>query len=204
MSNLIAAIDAGTSYHHVALNDERWAHMIDERWYLPDLDQYDFSHVDVIIATCRSNPDLLSPHKVRFQEFLDEGGTIVAFAGTDPAQWLPNIESKSVSTNYWWWLEADPQSELEIASPKHPLFDALSLTEMTWHHHTRFIPPEGAVSLINHNDGSSVFYEDKISTRGRLLITGLDPFFHHGSYFMPATTRFLEKFLPWLNDSSEV
>lgn len=201
MSKLIAAIDAGTSYHHVALNDGRWAHLIDERWYLPELDQYDFSQVNVIIATCRSNPDLLAAHKNRFYDFLNAGGTIVAFAGTDPVRWLPNIESKSVSTNYWWWLDKNAESGLEIASTEHPLFDALTLTDMTWHHHSRFIPPKEAVSLVNHSDGSSVFYEDKTSTRGRMLITGLDPFFHHGSYFMPATTRFLEKFLPWLKQA---
>jgi len=29
----------------------------------------------------------------------------------------------------------------------------------------------------------------------------LDPFFHHGTYFMPAATRFLDGFLPWLRES---
>jgi hypothetical protein len=30
------------------------------------------------------------------------------------------------------------------------------------------------------------------------ILTSLDPFFHHGSHFMPATTRFPDGFLPWM------
>ena len=31
----------------------------------------------------------------------------------------------------------------------------------------------------------------------RLIVSTLDPFYHHGSNFMPATTKFLDGFLPW-------
>ncbi|MDF2725451.1 MAG: hypothetical protein K0Q59_5128, partial [Paenibacillus sp.] len=33
---------------------------------------------------------------------------------------------------------------------------------------------------------------------GTLLLTTLDPEYHFGSYFMPATERFLDGFLSWL------
>ena len=36
-----------------------------------------------------------------------------------------------------------------------------------------------------------------MTTAGRLIVSTLDPFYHHGSNFMPATTRFLDGFLPW-------
>lgn len=29
-----------------------------------------------------------------------------------------------------------------------------------------------------------------------MIVTSLDPVYHHGSRFMPATTRFLDRFLP--------
>jgi hypothetical protein len=32
-----------------------------------------------------------------------------------------------------------------------------------------------------------------------MLITCLDPISHFGSYFMPATERFLDGFLPWVS-----
>jgi hypothetical protein len=198
MTRRIAATDAGTSYHRFALNDPRWADLIDARLYLPELDRADLSRFDVLIVTCRSNPDLLQPQAPRLRRFLDEGRTLVAFAGTEPQRWLPNVCMRPVPVNYWWWLDRDADSGLRVAAPEHPLMRTMPLADMTWHHHARFQPPPGAVSLLDHETGGSIFYEDRTSTRGRMLVSSLDPFFHHGSYFMPATTRFLSRFLPWL------
>jgi hypothetical protein len=36
---------------------------------------------------------------------------------------------------------------------------------------------------------------------GRLLATTIDPHTHHGRRFMPATTRFLTRFYPWLRET---
>ena len=62
------------------------------------------------------------------------------------------------------------------------------------------VPPPGARSVIDKLGQGSILYEDCVSTPGRMLVTSLDPCYHHGSYFMPATTRFLRGFLPWLQD----
>lgn len=203
MSCRIAAFDGGTYYHMKALNEPAWADLIDEQLYLPDLDDADFSDFDVLIATCRSNPELIQPHRDRIASFLEGGGTMVAFAGTAPERWLPGVAARPVPTNYWWWLDRDADSGLRIVTPEHSLFTAVTLADCTWHHHCRFIPPAGAVSLIDHADGGSVLYEDSVSSNGRLLVTGLDPFFHHGSHFMPAASRFLKGFLPWLHDTAD-
>jgi len=40
-----------------------------------------------------------------------------------------------------------------------------------------------------------------VTTGGQMILTTLDPFYHHGSHFMPATTRFLDGFLPWLREN---
>lgn len=75
--------------------------------------------------------------------------------------------------------------------------------EVTWRLHGHFDPPEGAEVLATDRDGLALFYVDDVSTPGRLVVTSLDPIYHHGSHFMPATTRFLDRFLPnlkgWLN-----
>ena len=52
--------------------------------------------------------------------------------------------------------------------------------------------------LIADRDGKAIVYIDEVTTRGRMILTSLDPFFHHGHHFMPATTRFLDGFLAWL------
>jgi hypothetical protein len=45
-----------------------------------------------------------------------------------------------------------------------------------------------------------ILYVDEVTTKGRMVVTSLDPFYHHGSHFMPATTRFLDGFLPWVRE----
>jgi len=80
------------------------------------------------------------------------------------------------------------------------LFERLSLADMTWHIHGIFDPPDGAETVLTAPDGSAVLYVDRVSTPGTLLVTSLDPLWHFGSYFMPATERFLDGFLPWLHE----
>jgi hypothetical protein len=48
------------------------------------------------------------------------------------------------------------------------------------------------------DDGAAVFYVDRVSAPGTLIVTTLDPLYHYGAHFMPATERFLDGFLPWL------
>lgn len=40
-------------------------------------------------------------------------------------------------------------------------------------------------------------YDQRVGT-GRLIASTIDPHTHHGRRFMPATTRFLNGFYPWL------
>lgn len=195
----IAATDGGTFYHHEALRGHRYGSKFSELLYLPELTGTNLSAFDAVIVTCRSNPDMLEPHRIKIRDYLDSGGTIVAMGETDPARWLPGIDFHAVPINYWWWLEAGADSGVRQAAPEHSLFRYLSLKDMTWHHHGRFTPPKGAVSLVDHIDGRSILYDDRVTTAGRMLVTSLDPFYHHGSHFMPATTRFLDGFLPWLH-----
>lgn len=88
---------------------------------------------------------------------------------------------------------------LYSARPEHPLFRHLSIRQASWHYHGVFTPPAGAQTLIGVEDDGAVLYEDTVSIPGHLVISSLDPFYHYGSYFMPATARFLDGFLAWLN-----
>ncbi|MFF8581915.1 iron chelate uptake ABC transporter family permease subunit [Streptomyces albidoflavus] len=42
-----------------------------------------------------------------------------------------------------------------------------------------------------------LLYEDRVSTPGRLLVTTMDPVYHHGSRFMPGATQLLLGLLRW-------
>ncbi len=193
----IAALDSGTYYHHRTLYEPRYRDYFDEWIYAPELARADLQDVDVLIVSCRTDPSVLIPHKDKLLKFLNEGKTLVAMGSTGQHLWLPSVEWTDTPTNFWWWKEGG-SLDLEIADPEHPLFQHITLDDATWHYHGVYKAPEGARSLIDVRELGSIFYEDRVTTPGRLLVTSLDPMYHHGSHFMPATTRFLDGFLPFL------
>jgi hypothetical protein len=196
----VAALDAGTSYHAVALGG-RYAPLIDVRLYVPELARHDLAAFAAVIVTCRTPPDLLVEHGARLRGYLAGGGMLVVMGETAPDRWLPGVRLTPCETDWWWWLEPGADLGLEIADPDHPLLRRLALADATWHLHGTIDPPDGARSVIEAR-GGSILYDDEVSTPGRLVVTTLDPFYHHGSFFMPATTRFLDAFLPWVREAA--
>jgi len=193
----LAVLDAGTYYHHRTIYEPRYRDYFDEIVYTRDLPQTDLSSVDTLLVSCRTDPSILRPRKDQIADFLASGKTVVAMGSTGHPEWLPDVNWTDTPTNFWWWKEGG-EIGLKIAAPDHPLFDYLTLADFTWHYHGFFAVPDGARSLVDVGRYGSVFYEDMVTTPGRLLVTSLDPMYHHGSHFMPATTRFLDGFLPFL------
>jgi hypothetical protein len=56
--------------------------------------------------------------------------------------------------------------------------------------------------LVKLTTGEALLYVDRISTPGTVVVSTLDPISHYGGYFMPATGRFLDAFLPWAAETS--
>lgn len=194
----IAAIDAGTYWHHRSLREPPFASRLDRLIYAPEIGRSDLTGIDVLLVTCRTDPDLLVPHRARIAAFLDGGGTVAAMGETGAERWLPGVDWTPGETNFWWWLTPGADSGVRIAAPDHALWRHLPPADVVWHHHGFLRPPPGAVSLVEAVGEGSLLYDDTATTAGRMIVTTLDPFYHHGSHFMPATTRFLHGFLPWL------
>lgn len=199
---IVAALDAGTYYHHRTLHTPDLVPYIDRSVYIRELDDAALQACDALIVSCRTHPDLLVPHKDRFARFLATGKTLVAMGETHAERWLDGVQWTPSEVNFWWWKTPGADSGLRLMAPDHPLFASLTLADATWHQHGTFTPPPGAQSLIDKVGAGSVLYEDQHSTPGRLIVTSLDPMYHHGSYFMPASSRFLRGFLPWLKAST--
>lgn len=195
----IAVLDAGTYYHHRTLYEPRYRGVFEEIIYTRDLPKTDLSAFDVLLVSCRTDPSIMTPCASQVAQYLDQGGTVVAMGSTGHPSWLPNVSWHDTPTNFWWWKEGDSIG-LKLVAPDHPLFDIITLADATWHYHGYFDVPTGARSLVDVADFGSILYEDTVSTKGRMLITSLDPMYHHGSHFMPATTRFLDGFLPFLRE----
>ncbi len=135
---------------------------------------------------------------------LRRGGALIVFAETHGEDWLPGVRWTFRPTNFWWWLERGADPGLRIAAPAHPLFAHLAAADTAWHFHGVLHPPDGAERLVvvedpaagdAGGDAGCLLYDDRVSAPGRLIVSTLDPFYHHGSHFMPATTRFLDGFL---------
>jgi len=104
-----------------------------------------------------------------------------------------------LSTKIWWWRKLGAGSGLRSSLPDHSRWRYLTLTDATWHQHGVYHPPPGTDVLVRTVDGAAVLYiDDKVSSPGTLVVASLDPMYHFGSYFMPATERFLCGFFPWM------
>ncbi len=198
----IAIIDAGNYYHHHSIHEAPYARFFDHIVYLRDVPITDLGRFETLIVPCRTNPLYLANLSAQLQDFMHGGGRLVVMGETFPDRWLPDIRFNAMETNFWWWLDRNADLGVRISDPAHPMASHVDARAATWHLHGTFAPlSSGQQSLIETRDGESLMFQDSQSyAPGELIATSLDPFFHHGSYFMPATTVFLQKFLTWLSE----
>ena len=194
----ILAVHPGAYYHIESFESPRYAGYFDALVRPEDLPQTDLSVHNVVLIPCRTPADRMQPHTAQLRAYLDAGGTIVATGESESQLFLPGITFTPQPTNFWWWLTPGADLGVRIAAPDPALFAHLAQRDITWHLHGWFDPPAGVEVLAVNSEGKPILYVDDVSTAGRMVITSLDPFFHHGSHFMPATTRFLNGFLPWM------
>lgn len=199
----LGAIYNGSSAHHRAIHEPKYARWLAGSVYLPDLPDADLGEFDGLLLPERSHRELLERARPNLLRFLERGGTLVIFGdqsvyGPQPKGWLPGIDWVDGAVNYWWWRQPKPESGLTGHLPDHSLWRYLDLAAATWHQHGGFRAPPGAEVLVTNRDELAILYVDRQSTPGTLVVTSLDPMYHYGSYFMPATERFLDGFLPWL------
>lgn len=201
----VAAVFGGNSHHHNALTTPKYAqHLTGGLLYLPDLAETDLSGYDAVIIPERIHRGLLNAAAPRILEYLANGGTVVSFSGGEPLpEFLPGVEWEHRPTNYWWWLEPGADMGMSTPNPDHSFFDHLRLSDCTWHFHGALHPPVGAETLLTLPDGDVLFYIDRVSTQGTLVVATLDPMSHYGAYFMPATERFLDGFMPWISEFAQ-
>ncbi len=196
----ILAIHPGAYYHIESLEGPRYAACFDRLVRPEDLADVRLDEHNVVLVPCRTPADRMAPHQAQLAAYLDAGGTIVATGESESQLFLPGIAFTPQPTNFWWWLTPGADLGVRIAAPDHSLFRRLEQRDITWHLHGWFDPPDGAEVLAIDGQGHPILYVDEVTTHGRMVVTSLDPFYHHGSHFMPATTRFLDGFLPWMRE----
>ncbi|MEK4627321.1 MAG: hypothetical protein ABS944_15705 [Solibacillus sp.] len=195
----IAVLYSGHAPHYVTFHEPKFNQYLEKIIYLPHFEEQNLEDMDVLVVPSQLHNKYLLAAAPIIRRFADNGGVVVAF-GPQPWNWIPNQNWETRPTNFWWWLEPNADSGLRMVGADYPLFrdGHLTIEACTWHQHGVFHLQEGMQSLIDMKDGGSLLYVDKVSSKGTWIVTTLDPDFHFGSYFMPATEMFLEGFLPWL------
>src|SRR5262249_5850683 len=141
-------------------------------------------------------------HARQINDYLRQGGFLIVFEPNRMDRWLDVVTVpwfERETENWKWWMVPGGRLEVYQPEPRHPLAEALVLSAMCWHFYGAFRPVEGATPILKlDNDEGWIMYDQRLPTGGRLLASTLDPHTHHGRGFMPATTRFLNGFYPWL------
>ncbi|MGH3870555.1 MAG: hypothetical protein ACRDSR_03405 [Pseudonocardiaceae bacterium] len=196
----LAAVYGGSAQQHRTLTQPRYAQYLPGGLiYLPELADTDLTAYRGLLIPERMHRGLLTRAAGRISELLDAGGTVVTFSGGEPIpEFLPSVCWQHRPTNYWWWLQPGADLGVRLAVPGHPLWQRLTLRDCTWHYHGVLRPPDGAQVLVELTTGEALLYVDQVSTAGTMIVSTLDPISHYGGYFMPATQRFLDGFLPWI------
>ena len=197
----LLAIHPGASYHIESLEAPRYAHYFDRLVRPEALDTLDLAKFDAVLIPCRTPAHRMIPHRARLRAYLEAGGLVIATGESHSEQWLPGINFHPQPTNYWWWLDKKADLGIQITRPDHCLFRYLDRSALTWHLHGWFTPPKGTEILATNSQGGAILVLDHVTTPGTMILTTLDPFYHHGSHFMPATTRFLDGFLHWIDEN---
>lgn len=196
----VLAVHPGAFYHIESLEGPRYARHFDALARPEDLGSVRLEEFNVVVIPCRTAADRIVPAAAQIHAYLGQGGTVIATGESDSHLWLPGVAFTSQPTDWWWWLTPGADLGVRIASPGHGLFRRLEKRDVTWHLHGWFETPKGAEVLAVNGSGKPILYIDEVTTPGRMLVTSLDPFYHHGCHFMPATTRFLDGFLPWMRE----
>jgi len=197
----LIAINAGTYYHLQSLEGSRYRDAFD-LVIAPEQIGATLTPEDVLFVTCRTPPQRMIAQRALIAAHLTAGGTVVAMGESRSDLWLPHVTFTATDTNWWWWLTPGSSLGVRIATA-HPLLAGMRDADVTWHLHGYFDPPAGATVLVRDGAGHAIAYDDANSTPGRMIVTSLDPCYHHGSHFMPATTRFLDRFIPNLKHLTE-
>jgi hypothetical protein len=177
---------------------------MDQVVYFRDLTPADVMGRRAVVIACRSDNDLLAAQVPLFRDYLHHGGFLIVMGGLRADLIDPRIVYRETPTNFQWFMQATPDSGHRARTPVHSLHRYLGVENMQWHRHGYYIAPEGADCLVElcrpHSEErvGDILFDDRRGFNGRLMATTLDPHMHHGGHYIPATTRFLNGFYPWL------
>ena len=196
----IAYVHWGNSWQLRSFQDFR--HYIDDLIYIHDLPRVDLSLYAAVVVPDAMDAAAVQPYAPQLNAYLKGGGFLVVCL-QGHADWLdiPGLTWTPGNCRDWLWWTKGEKLEVRFSVPHHPITESVPLSHMSWHWGGSYNIPEGARSILEIDDGRGSLFLDfpSLPGGGRLLLATLDPHSHNGQRFMPATTRFIQSFYPWLN-----
>ncbi len=151
-------------------------------WELAATDLHDYA---ALWVPRESNQAELVRHRAKLGQYLEEGGTIIAFDEVNQP-WLPAGQ----------WIPRHLDVET-VRVADHPVVAGLTAEQVRWHSHGAYEPYPNADILVDDGAGGVMLFLDERSFPGKLLAGTLDPDCHAG--FGTETTRpLLRAILAWL------
>ncbi|MCC9175756.1 hypothetical protein [Arthrobacter sp. zg-Y179] len=173
-----------------------------ESVYLPDADPAVLADLEVVIVSDRLHQGQLARFVPAILAALqDPSKTVIVLGENKVEQWLPGVGYSFRPTVFWMWRTGEDNGT-RLRLPEDPMWEFLTPWSVSWHHHGLLHPRPGARSLVvMEEDGAesgSLLYVDEVNQPARLLVTTMDPVYHHGSGFMPGASQLLYSLLRWV------
>lgn len=202
MSSDLAFVHSGSYFHLADLADPAIAAFNPRPVYAPDMQPGELATADAVYLGCRQHPEVMARMAPEILAVLARPGTKVVIGGENQVgSWLPGVREEYRETVFWAWRTGQDTTR-RLVHPEHAMWRHLNRAAVDWHHHGALYPPEGATPLVILNEGAEetgcIIYHDAASFAGQVVVTTMDPSYHHGSYFMPGATQLLYRLLRWL------
>ena len=199
MSPRIAYLHGGNNAQLRSFED--FSHHLDDLIYLEDLAARDLRQYAAVIVPDAMDSVRIAAHARQLNDYVRAGGFLVVFF-QGHADWIDVVDLEWWPSRIrdWLWWQKGGRPEVRLAEPHHPIAEAIPFADMVWHWGGAYRPHPAAQPILVLDDGTGVLFLDcRPPGGGRLMLATLDPHLHNGQRFMPATTRFLQGFYPWLN-----
>lgn len=165
------------------------------------------AEVDAILVSDRLRHDLLRVVGPELLARFGAGVPGVVLGENRVDTWFPQFVEHERPTIFWWWRTGEPHCKRRVALD-HPAQRYFSDRSVIWHSHGVLELPHDATSLVDldHADGNldgSILAVWEPTVGARVLVSTMDPVYHHGSGFMPGATQLLYRSLAWLAAEAE-
>lgn len=161
---------------------------------------------DGLLVSDRLRRDLLLQAAPALTGWLDRGRPAVILGENAIGDWLPGFAEEPRPTIFWWWRTGEPH-RMSRSTPGHPAHELFSDRALFWHSHGVLRLPAHASSLVDlaregdgQRDGSILAVWERPGA-APVLVSTMDPVYHHGSGFMPGASQLLFRSLLWLRDA---